>query len=229
MSDNWIDSLDHFMTTDAGRTAARMAAKERDELLLKLHKLSEDHSHCEDDKHELGRRASDAESKLRSVEAERDAAKECERERDELRGLVASPAVCQKHGWRGSPCALCERDDALRRLGAIRKKCEDEQNPSPRHGRLDATDRGRVDFALTILDLLDEAPAVEKRKPLRVTEIEQDGDEILYHLSDGRCAVNHVPLLPADGARYIIGDVCAECGAARGTQHEPECEWRESE
>lgn len=28
------------------------------------------------------------------------------------------------------------------------------------------------------------------REPLHVTEVEQDGDDILTHLSDGRCAVN---------------------------------------
>jgi len=29
--------------------------------------------------------------------------------------------------------------------------------------------------------------------PLSVTEIEQDGNEMLTHLSDGRCAVNRLP------------------------------------
>lgn len=33
----------------------------------------------------------------------------------------------------------------------------------------------------------------EPSGPLRVTEIEQDGNEVLTHLSDGRCAVNRLP------------------------------------
>lgn len=33
----------------------------------------------------------------------------------------------------------------------------------------------------------------EPAGPLRVTEIEQDGNEVLTHLSDGRCAVNQLP------------------------------------
>jgi DNA repair exonuclease SbcCD ATPase subunit len=41
-----------------------MAIAERDAALSKLHQLSEDHSHCEDLLHELGARASSAESRL---------------------------------------------------------------------------------------------------------------------------------------------------------------------
>jgi hypothetical protein len=44
-----------------------MLMNERDAALLKLHQLSEDHSHCEDLLNELGARASSAESRLHSV------------------------------------------------------------------------------------------------------------------------------------------------------------------
>src|SRR5690606_7869287 len=36
MAETWIDNLPHFMTTEAGRSAAQKAIAERDELLLKL-------------------------------------------------------------------------------------------------------------------------------------------------------------------------------------------------
>jgi len=117
-------SCERLADTHQKQLDASVRARERLEHKLKeqgcrLHQLSEDHSHCEDLLHELGERASRAESRLSKI------SELCDLDEDGVMikqiSDLATPSPTSRH-------IKNERDSALLRLDSISAALADPHN-----------------------------------------------------------------------------------------------------
>jgi hypothetical protein len=86
--------------------------KQRDDALSRLHQLSEDHSHCEDLKHDLGERASRAEGRLQAGIAVLEDWKRAQPEEwfahhEHLLEVFKNGVVERREKLSAAPCSKC--------------------------------------------------------------------------------------------------------------------------